>query len=93
MTDVKYTDLMKPEQISIETLWRLMAKFTVPPDASREQHDTMRNCFYAGWIECFKVINDLSTELPEDQAGAHLSRLSIEANAFMASIRLGLPQT
>lgn len=81
--DPKYTDFFDPKDISVEGLWKLFAAQvypTVSPDSVQYEHT--RRCFYAGFIECFKVMNDLSTELSEDAASEHLSRINRETREF-----------
>lgn len=82
--EIKWTDLMKPDALTIEFCWRIFASNVlvkqVTPDTV--QYQEMKKAFFAGFLECFKIMNDLSTELTEDQACTILSKISDEANAF-----------
>lgn len=84
---MKYTNVMKPEEISIEGCWKLFAEFIFQyRTISKVQYDESRKCFYAGFTECFKIMNDLSAELTEDQACKNLDRISAEAKEFYEQI-------
>lgn len=82
--DLKYTDLMKPEEISIERCWKVFAAeiFKGRP-ISQTQHDEMKKAFYGGFSECFKIMSDVSEALPEDKACAVLDRLTREGNEYV----------
>jgi len=80
--ELKYTDVMKPEDISIALMWTAFAGAVLPPEASQIQRDEMRISFYAGFTECFKVMCDLTDDLTEDHAAATLSRIDAEAREF-----------
>jgi len=81
-TLLKYTDVMKPEDISIAYLWILFAGQVLDPGAPEMQRQEMRKAFYAGFVECFKVVTDLADELTEEQTVATLDRLQRESQEF-----------
>lgn len=82
---LNYTDIMKPEEISIEKIWLgLAAALFKNKPVSKLQHDEIRRIFYMGFTECFKIMLDLSLELPEDQTNKILTRLQNEAKEFHA---------
>ena len=85
---LKYTDLMKPEDISIAHCWNTFAGVVLSgvPDIQRSE---MRKAFYAGFSEGFKIMVDLSSELTEEQAVAALDRLSKESNEFVQGMLEG----
>jgi len=83
--EIKWTDPMKPEAVTIGFCWDTFAHFTMPTvPKDTVQYKEMRKAFYAGFVECFKIMNDLSlsTELTEDQACTVLSKISNEGNQF-----------
>lgn len=79
---LKYTDVMKPEDISIAFCWLNYSSFVLPPTVSNVQREEMRKAFYAGFIECFKIMVDISDVCTVEQAGAALDRMSAEAKEF-----------
>lgn len=85
--DLKYTDVMKPENINIAQLWTVFAGMVLAPNAPQLQRDEMRMSFYAGFTEAFKITTDLATELSEEQAVKVLSVLSLEAQEFYESMK------
>jgi hypothetical protein len=89
----KYTDLMKPEQITIETCWKVFAHaiFKGQATVGRIQFEEMKKAFYGGFSECFKIINDVSEALPEEQAYQVLDRLTREGNAFVEAFLAEYP--
>jgi hypothetical protein len=93
--EFSYLDTFKPEDISVGKIWEillaLLFKGLVP---SQVQHDEMRRAFYMGFTECFKVMNDLSNKLTEDQACDVLTRINKELMAFHDAeiLRAKLPE-
>ncbi len=85
MTDLKYTDVMKPKDLSIAHLWTHFAFMVLPINAPKSQREEMRKAFYAGFVECFKIVVDMSTELPEAEAAKVLDRLRKESHEFFES--------
>ncbi len=81
-TPTKYTEVMKPEDISLALCWELYRRQVVQADAGEEQVEDTRMAFYAGFSECFKIMCDLTEDLTEDHAAATLSRISDESRAF-----------
>jgi hypothetical protein len=77
-----WPDIVKPEDMSIAYLWTNFAGYVLPPEAPPVQREEMRKAFFAGFTECFKVMNDYATGLPEAQAVGLLDRLNAEALAF-----------
>lgn len=77
-----YLDLMKPEDISIAHCWTLYAGYVLPAGASAAQREDMRCAFYAGFHECFKVMNDLTDGLSEEQVARVLDGIYKEGRAF-----------
>lgn len=84
---LKYTDVMKPEDINIAHLWVLFAGAVLPADASPGQREDMRRAFYAGFVECFKIFTDLATTLGEEHAATVLGGLQKEARAFFEEMQ------
>ncbi len=82
MVTPKYTDVMRPEDISIAYLWTMFAGAVLDANAPEIQRTEMRRAFYAGFVECFKITTDIATGLPEAQSYAVLSRISGEAVDF-----------
>ncbi len=81
-TDLKYTDVMRPEDISIAHCWTMFAGAVMEPGAPAIQRIEMRRAFYAGFSEAFKIMVDLSGELTEKQATAILDGLHKETLTF-----------
>jgi len=86
MANLKYTDVMKPEDISIANLWTVFAGAVMDAGAPQIQRDEMRKSFYAGFTECFKIMVDLSDGLTEAEAAQTLERLSGESRAFFETM-------
>lgn len=84
---LKYTDVMKPDDISIAHCWLQFAGLVVPPNASASQREDMRRCFVAGFTECFKITQDVSTTLTQAEAAGVLDRLNAEALAFYEEMK------
>lgn len=81
--DIKYTDIMRPEEITIDLIWKTFVSKVYPHiSADSDQYREMKTVFYAGFVEMFKVMNDISTELPEDRAFVVLGRIQSEAHSF-----------
>lgn len=79
----KYTDFFKPEEISISNIWDLYFKNIYPQVPKNSiQHEEMKRTFFAGFTECFKIMNDISTEFPEEKAATILDRFNTEAHSF-----------
>jgi len=83
---LNYPDLVQSKDMSINLLWALFAQAVLPLNASPLQQDEMRKAFFAGFIECFKVVTDYATALPEDDAAELLSRLNTEATEFVEKV-------
>ena len=79
---LKYTDVMKPEDINVAHLWMTFAGAVLPVDASALQREEMRKAFYAGFFESFKIFVDISTTLSEKDAVKVLDRLNKESTDF-----------
>jgi hypothetical protein len=79
---MKYTDVMKPEDISIGHCWNTFAGLVLS-GVSDIQRSEMRKAFYAGFSEGFKIMVDVSSELTEEQAVQVLDRLNAESNEFV----------
>lgn len=82
MSQPAYTDVIEPSELSVAYLWTLFAGMVLPVNASALQREEMRKAFYAGFVECFKLINDVAVKLPEPQSYRLLGRISGEANEF-----------
>lgn len=82
MTDLNYLDVVKKQDLTIAHLWTHFAGMTLPPGCTEHQRKEMRHAFYAGFIECFKVINDVSIRLSEKEASQLLSRINAEGNDY-----------
>jgi len=79
---LKYTDVMKPQDINIAHCWLMYAAHVLPAGAPAIQRDETRKSFYAGFVECFKIMSDLTDTLPEDEVCKVLDRLDGEARDF-----------
>lgn len=82
----KYTDLLKPEDISIAFLWTIFAGAVLDPEAPKVQRQEMRKAFYGGFVECFKIMVDLSDTLSDAEAAKVLDRLSRESHEFFEAM-------
>jgi hypothetical protein len=78
----EWTDYVKPQDMGIAFLWANFAGFVLPADASETQRNEMRKAYYAGFFECFKVMNDYAVRLPEDEAAKLFERLCEENEQF-----------
>jgi hypothetical protein len=79
---LKYTDVMKPDDINVAHLWVLFAGAVLPADAPALQRTEMQKAFYAGFFESFKIFVDISSTLSEPQAVKVLDRLNKESKEF-----------
>jgi hypothetical protein len=66
---ISYTDIIKLDNISIETMWRTyvaacLTGKTIPSDVYIE----IKKAFTVGFIEAFKLTTDIAADLPEDKA-------------------------
>lgn len=79
-----YLDVVKKEDLSIAYLWTHFAGLVLPnaPEAQRQE---MRKAFYAGFIECFKIVNDVAT-LPEPESYQMLEKLNAEGREFFEKL-------
>lgn len=89
---LKYTDVMKPDDINIVQLWTIFAGFVLHPGAPADQREEMRRAFYAGFVECFKIFTDVSIALPEADAVRVLDRISKESHAFFGEMAKRYPE-
>ena len=80
--NLKYTDVMKPEDINVAHLWVQFAGAVLPADAPAMQRSEMQKAFYAGFFESFKIFVDISSTLSEKQAVDVLDRLNKESQDF-----------
>lgn len=79
----KYTDFFAPEDLSLAKCWMVVSSALFKgKEVSQVQREEMEKAFYIGFTECFKIITDMSDELPEDKAAGVLDRLAGEAAAF-----------
>ncbi len=81
MTQKNYLDVIKPEDLSIAHLWTHFAGLVLP-GAPAIQRAEMRKAFYAGFIECFKITDDVAVRLTEEQACVVLARINAEGTEF-----------
>lgn len=77
-----WPDVVKPADMSIGLLWKLFEGHVIPVDASAIQRDEMKKAFFAGFTECFKVMNDYAVTLDESAAVKLFTKLSEESHAF-----------
>lgn len=85
---MNYTDLMRPGEISIKMCWAIFADAIFKDvNPSMEQYEQSRRCFYAGFVECFKIMSDLSSTLTEEEAMKTLDRINAEAKEFFELMR------
>lgn len=85
--DPNYFDVVAPDELSIAHLWTHYAAMVLPVGVSAAQREDMRRSFYAGFIECFRIVSDASAKLPEAQAAQVLSRLNDEGHAFFEQLK------
>lgn len=81
-TPTTYPEIIKPADMSIALLWTAFAGYVLPADASPVQREEMKKAFFAGFTECFKVMNDYATELDEQAAVQLFTRLNNECIEF-----------
>lgn len=76
----------KPEEISAEMLWRLYVTHAYEgKDVSSVQYKETKKAFFIGFNECFKVLSDFASDLPEEKACEMLTKLAKELNEFVRS--------
>lgn len=78
-----YLDMFKPEDIAVSKVWEVVSAMLFKGmQPSQVQRDEMRRAFYVGFTENFKIMNDVSDRLTEDQACDVLTRINKELREF-----------
>lgn len=81
--EFNYLDIFKPEQLTVAAIWEVVEKMIFQNmQPSEVQRTEMRRAFYIGFTENFKLMNDVSDRLTEDQACDVLNRINKELMAF-----------
>jgi hypothetical protein len=81
------TILDNPDDIKIETMWRLYANNVFKGlEVSAVQYQEMKQTYYCAFTECFKIMNDVSLAFSEEQAGRILTRISNEGNDYIDAL-------
>ena len=85
---LNWADLFKdPTKISVEMTWKIYSGHIFNnKNISATQYSETKQAYYVGFSECFRMMTDLSTKLPESQAGSILSKLSRECNTYVESL-------
>ncbi len=81
--EINWTDLVSSDKLTIETMWNLFVKLIMPKDAPDIQIREMKKAFYAGFIECFKIMSDVSTDLSESDAVLLFEKINKEAQTYI----------
>ncbi len=81
-TITDYDQLFDPNTFTVETMWKMYRMLILPVDVSKVQHDETKKAFYAGFLECFKVMSDYAGNLEEDEACKLFDRLGKEGIDF-----------
>lgn len=68
---------------TLKDLWGPFAQAACPAEASPQQVIEMRKAFYSGAMAMMKMVEAISTTLPDDEAFAVLERLEREYRAFL----------
>ena len=79
---IAYDEIFDPQTYTIAISWRMFAATVLPLGCSKVQTDETKKAFYAGFLECFKVMVDYSSALEEDEASHLFTRLTEEGNDF-----------
>ncbi len=67
---------------TVAECWRRFSVFCVPEGASENQRATMRNTFYAGFLDCFQAMQAIShAGKTDEETSAMLNELEREARA------------
>jgi len=74
--------------MTIQEQWEELERLTVPQGAPDFQRDTMKKCFYAGFMAAFSLVQIISHNFDEDSACARLSELDLELKQFMENENL-----
>lgn len=80
---LKWTELGDPNTMTVKLLWTIFARGVmpnVPPESI--QYKEMEKAFHSGFFECLKFMDDVSTELSEDEASSILMKLYRESQDF-----------
>jgi hypothetical protein len=75
-----------PRTISVAMLWQMYEARLLHPNTPAANRDALREAFYMGFTECFKIHFDMSTELTEDQAVEVLGALNAECHEFFEAM-------
>lgn len=79
---ISYHEVFNPNTFTIDQIWSIYARFVLPKPCSQVQHDEMKKAFYAGFLDCFKVMIDFSEGLSEEESCVLFERLSKEGANF-----------
>lgn len=80
---LNYTDVMKPEDIKVAEIWRVLAGMLFKGKSiSATQHDEMRRAFYMGFTECLSIVTDLAVNVSEKKACEIILQLAKEVKEF-----------
>lgn len=83
-----WTDLIKdPSKLTVEMIWRLYAENIFKgKEVSAIQYKETKQAFFVGFSECFRIMTDFASNLPEEQACSLFSNLAKESNVFIDSL-------
>jgi hypothetical protein len=80
---LEYSDIFDSKTFKVHQVWDMYAVLVLPKDVSRVQYDETKKAFYAGFLECFKIMTDYASNLEEDDACQLFTRLNDEGMDFM----------
>lgn len=78
-----YSKLIDANNFSIKITWEIFKHTVIPADAPRIQVEEMEKAYYAGFTECFKVMTDYASGLPECKAARLFDAIMKEGNAWV----------
>ena len=84
---MKFTDIIKPENISTKLLWETFSKKVYPGVVvDSVQYKQLKQCFYAGSLETFESMSLISSECTEDVAFTVLDRMHKETELYFREL-------
>lgn len=83
---ISYADVFDHKAFKVAHVWALYSTSIHNEATSRVQYEETKKAFYAGFLDCFKVMSDYGERLSEDDACQLFTRLQIENEEFFEAM-------
>lgn len=75
------------DNLKVEMLWRLYAQNVFGQnEVSAVQYKEMKQSYFCGFSECFRIMSDIADRYDENEANDILTRLCRESNEYIESL-------